>query len=150
MYHEMSYTTQNDECFEENLEDLVNSYLDQRHIYSASLPLPVTTDIIIDQIRAENHQRRLLRDSVNYELRQQLLQTMAPPRAKANSLPRLIIEVDEESSVNMREIVEVTSSAEQSPTDLKSMPSDAENFWMDNLDTDEISDISAEVSQEIR
>ena len=145
----MSYSTPNDESLDENYEDMVNSYLDQRHIYSASLPLPITTDLIIDQIRSENLHRKLARDSSNYELRQQLLQTIAP-KPKSTSFHKLLIGLEEESPASMREIVEVTSSAEQSPTGIQTIPSDVENFWMDNLDTDEVSDISAEVSQEIR
>ena len=43
----------NEESFEENYEDMISSYLSQRHIYSASLPLPATTDSIMDQILSE-------------------------------------------------------------------------------------------------
>ena len=146
---EVSYSVPNEESFEENYEEMINSYLHQRHIYSASLPLPVTTESIIDQIQSENHSKIQQKILTNFQIRQQLLSLINPTPSKSNFLPKLIIE-NTENYENMREIAEVTSSAEQSPSGAKSAYSEFDYFWMDRLETDEVGDISAEISQEIK
>ena len=50
---EDDFSLYQEESFEENYEEMINSYLKERHIYSASLPLQITTDTIIDQIQIE-------------------------------------------------------------------------------------------------
>ncbi|OMJ87777.1 hypothetical protein SteCoe_10419 [Stentor coeruleus] len=151
MDHEDLHSLQNEESFEENYEDMINSYLSQRHIYSASLPLPTTTDSVIEQIQFENTQKLFRKESLKYQLKQQLLQLVKPPSPHNQEIEKkLTIEFTDEAPENMVEIVEVTSSAEQSPTALKSLENKIENVSVDNMDTDEFTELSIDVSQEIK
>lgn len=133
------------ESFEENYEDIINSYLDQRHIYSASLPLPGTSDIVIEQIQTENLHRKASKDLQKHQLRQQLLE-MLKPQFRADE-KKLVLSHSE--SPEMREIIEVTSSAEQSPSALKS--ADVKRYFsFDDIDSEDFAEISVDISQEIK
>ena len=147
---EDDFSLYQEESFEENYEEMINSYLKERHIYSASLPLPITTDTIIDQIQIEKHQKKIQKDSMQYQLRQQLLTMIKPCLLKVSISSKNLIENAEENSDDMKEIIEVTSSAEQSPTAVNSFNKNIEFFTQENNDIDEFSDISGDISQEIK
>ena len=141
------FAINNDESFDENYEDMINSYLSQRHIYSASLPLPATSDLIIEQIQTENLYKKASKDLQKLQLRQQLLELFQPQISKIQDEKRLVLSPSENSE--MREIIEVTSSAEQSPSGLKA--TDGKNFFsFDDIDADDFAEMSIEVSQEIK
>ena len=140
----------NDESFEENYEEMINSFLNQRHVYSASLPLPMSTDAIIDQIQCEKNQMKKIKDSMKYQLRLQVLKMIKPCLSKVEFTSKPIIEATEEYTDDMKEIVEVTSSAEQSPTGIHSPEINFEIYRQEYNDIDEFSDIGADISQEIK
>jgi hypothetical protein len=144
------YSAQNEESYEENYEEMISSYLSQRHIYSASLPLPSSTDSMIDQIRFENSQRQIMKEALKFQLKQQILSIMKPTPMKIDIEKRLTLESPVNPAENMVEIQEVTSSAEQSPTGVKSIDANIEFCYFDCLDTDEFSEPSIDISQEIK
>lgn len=98
---------------EENYEDLINIYLSERHLFSASLPPPTLTDSLIDQIQSENHQKLQEKLQLKFNLKQSLLQLINPSLCNSPNLSQRAIE--SQISEPMIEIVEVTSSDEQSP-----------------------------------
>lgn len=145
------FSLHNEESFDDNYEDMINSYLSQRHIYSASLPLPSTTDSIIEQIQLENHEKQAKKETFKQQLKQQILQMLKPPPPRMLEIEKkLVIDPTEETPENMIEIAEVTSSAEQSPTALKLIEANIEFGGFDNLDTDEFNELSIDISQEIK
>ena len=115
----------NDESFEENYEEMINSFLNQRHVYS-------------------------IKDSMKYQLRLQVLKMIKPCLSKVEFTSKPIIEATEEYTDDMKEIVEVTSSAEQSPTGIHSPEINFEIYRQEYNDIDEFSDIGADISQEIK
>ena len=137
----------NEESFEENYEDMISSYLSQRHIYSASLPLPATTDSIMDQILSETQEKQAKKDSLKYNLRQQLLQKIISLPKTAELKKALSIHI-EENTENMVEILEVTSSAEQSPNATKFIEINGSDGFSYDFDTDEF--LGLDISQEIK
>jgi hypothetical protein len=105
-YIEPCKSLQNED--DENYEELIQVYLSQRHYFSASLPPPCLTELLIDQIKTEASAKQKKKEFDKFGLKQSLLQMINPGK-----FPFRILESP--SSQAMVEIAEVTSSDEQSP-----------------------------------
>lgn len=134
---------QNEE--DENYEDLINIYLSERHLFSASLPPPIITDSLIDQIQSENNQKLIEKNQSKYNLKQSLLQLINPNLCISPNPSQRALE--SQISEPMIEIIEVTSSDEQSPiTNHQSDP----NLKLFISDSDDYEESCTNISQEIK
>jgi len=136
---------QNEE--DENYEDLINIYLAERHLFSASLPPPVITDSLIDQIQSENNQKLTEKNQSRYNLKQSLLQLINPNLCVSPNLSQRALE--SQISEPMIEIIEVTSSDEHSPVTNPQNPPNSQSFTSDS-DSEDLEESCANISQEIK